>query len=136
MLASREGCQSPSPKVVCTLYRHTANDSQGMCTVCTLSLVVATILVNSKGGNVFWRKGYLLGHFHPTIYQVTFLGTILFAEKFFRTFCLELSCMEHVHPRIQNNNKIFFGNTNITFMNQNLHFHYLCRHFVFVPLTF
>ena len=45
----REGCKSPSPKVVCTLYRHTANDSQGMCTVCTLSLVVATILVNSGG---------------------------------------------------------------------------------------
>ena len=46
---SREGCQSPSPEVVCTLYLYRANGSQGMCTVCTLSLVVATILVNSGG---------------------------------------------------------------------------------------
>ena len=60
---SREGCQSPSPKVVCTLYHYTANDSQGMCTVCILSLVVATILVNS-GGDLY-----------------TFLSSVLFILK-------------------------------------------------------
>ena len=47
----REGCQSPSPEVVCILYRYRANDSQGLCTVCTFSLVVAPRLVGN--GDIF-----------------------------------------------------------------------------------
>ena len=42
----REGCQSLSPEVVCTLYRYRTNDSQEKC---TLSIVVAPSLVGSGG---------------------------------------------------------------------------------------
>ena len=42
----RDWCQSPSPEVVCTaIYRYRASESQGICTVCTLSEVISAILV-------------------------------------------------------------------------------------------